>query len=214
MNSFGCGCAKETASERNHESPCGCNPPAEWVTIPVRRGVWEIEPILKLCDRHEGRVMGGYARYVCSPRSEPVKPRDIDVFPVGVAAPDHIFDALYRAFLIGGFSIIAETTMSITFDNPGAPKFFGLPNVQLIKPFRNSMIATCGRLETVLGTFDFSVTRVALNLDRRTAVACRHFVEDEDAMRLRVLHIASAASHQRRLKSYLDRGYTLTGTMN
>lgn len=210
MTSCGCGCAGKGISVPS----CGgvrseAADLSPWVTIPVRRGVGEIEQILELCDRHEGRVMGGYARFVCSPRPHPARPQDIDIFPIGMGRPDAIFGSLFRALLSQGFKVIAESAMSVTFENPGSSRLFGVPDVQLIKPFRGAGVVTCGTASEVLGTFDFSVTRVALNSDRKTALADSAFLADEELMRLRILHVASVPSTRRRILSYQRRGYKI-----
>ena len=184
MNGADCGC---TATPINLRRPEGAAPvgvikdnagaqlrgAGDWVKIPVRRGVGAVEPILRLCDRHGGRIMGGYARFACSPRDRPALAGDVDVFPVGAGDPAECFAALYRALLAEGFEPIAESKFSVSFENPGSARMVGVPDVQLIKPFREAGLRTFGPVAAVLASFDFSVTCVALEPDRATAIAHR-----------------------------------------
>ncbi len=187
-------------------------PPAttdDWVMVPVRRGVREVEPILKLCDRYGGAILGGYARYCCSPRAMPAPPGDVDVFPCGEGDGEAIFAGLYRGLLGAGFTPLGETRFSVSFANPGVVRMLGVPSVQLIKPQVEGGFETCGPVSSVLGRFDFSVTCVGLGRNRRAGLAHRRFLEDELAMRLRVMWPADPAASVRRAARYSLRGYVI-----
>jgi hypothetical protein len=187
-------------------------PPAttdDWVMVPVRRGVREVEPILRLCDRYGGAILGGYARYCCSPRATPAPPGDVDVFPCGEGDGEAIFAGLYRGMLGAGFTPVQETRFSVSFAIPGAARMLGVPSVQLIKPLVEGGFETCGPMSSVLGRFDFSVTCVGLGRDRRAAVAHRWFLADELAMRLRVMWPADPTASVRRAARYSLRGYAI-----
>ncbi|MCB9737981.1 MAG: hypothetical protein H6747_01860 [Deltaproteobacteria bacterium] len=187
-------------------------PPAttdDWVMVPVRRGVREVEPILRLCDRYGGAILGGYARYCCSPRATPAPPGDVDVFPCGEGDGEAIFGGLYRGLLGAGFTPISESRFSVSFAIPGAARMLGVPSVQLIKPLVEGGFETCGPMSSVLGRFDFSVTCVGLGRDRRVGVAHRWFLADELAMRLRVMWPADPTASVRRAARYSSRGYAI-----
>lgn len=218
-----CGCARCVATARHHDDgarglsasprvaavvPTATND--DWVAIPVRRGVREVEPILKLCDRYGGAILGGYARYCCSPRAVPAPPGDVDVFPCGEGDGEAIFAGLYRGLLGAGFTPIGESRFSVSFATPGAARMFGVPPVQLIKPRVEGGFATCGSMTSVLGRFDFSVTCVALGRDRRAGLAHRWFLEDEMALRLRVMWPADPQASVRRAARYCRRGYEIS----
>lgn len=221
MTGTSCNCKKRSTTSPNggsSEAVAEARPteygnfgrPEDWVTIPVRRSINAIEPLLSLCDRHGGRIMGGYARYVCSPRPRPAAAGDVDLFPVGDNSPDEVFDALYRGLLYLGFVAAEECKFCVYFENPGSSKLVNLPDVQLVKPFREALRPEDRSVRAVLGSFDFSVTRVALNADRATAIAHRTFLADEQALRLRVMSPACPVSTMRRAMRYAARGYTLS----
>lgn len=181
----------------------------DWVPVPVRRGIRAIEPILQLCDRYGVAILGGYARYCCSPRDKPAPPGDVDIFPCGEGDGEAIFTGLYRGMLGAGFTPLCETRFSVTFATPGTGRMLGVPNVQLIKPQVEGGFATCGSLRSVLGRFDFSVTCVGLGRDRRVGLAHRLFLADEAALRLRVMWPADPEASVRRAARYVRRGYGL-----
>lgn len=187
-------------------------PPTGWVQIPVLRGIYEIIPVLDLCDKFGGKVIGGYARYCCSSNENPVNAGDVDIFPVGKDTEES--KKIYESWVnqlstVYKISKIHENNVSITWNNKkdNIVPFNRCPTIQLIKPVDEGAIHTQGSLETVLGNFDFSVVRVAINQDRETATAWASFNEDEKHKQLRLLNIHCPISSLLRVIKYAHKGY-------
>lgn len=180
-----------------------------WVQIPIRRGLYEIEALLDGCDRWGGLVIGGYARYCCSTAEKPVPAMDVDVFPVG--ASDDECDRVYQNWLEGlkaaGLEPKHENNVSITWDHKDQDPYNRCPAIQLIKPIKEGAILTRGTVQEVLGNFDFTIVRVALNKDRRTATAWASFPKDEQRKKLRILNIHCPISSLLRCMKYARKGY-------
>lgn len=52
----------------------------DWTEVPVYRGITEIEPLLEVVlEREDTFILGGYARYCCSPRYNPHEAQDGDL---------------------------------------------------------------------------------------------------------------------------------------
>lgn len=185
-------------------------PPEGWVQVPVRRGLFEIEPLLKTCELIGGRIIGGYARFCCSPREHPQPPGDVDIFPVGNTEEEsQVCFSMWKAMLENkGLTIKHENNVSITWsaDEKAAP-FDRCPSIQLIKPIREGAIVTWGTVEQILDNFDFTVVRCALNMDRATATAWASFLDDEQHRRLRILNIHCPISSLLRVMKYARKGY-------
>jgi hypothetical protein len=62
-------------------------------------------------------------------------------------------------------------------------------------------------VEEVLGNFDFTIVRVALNPDRKTATAWASFIEDDKKGLLRLLNIHCPISSLLRVCKYARKGY-------
>lgn len=195
----------QTADAGNENQP----PPEGWIQIPVLRGVYEIEPLLNLCDTIGGRIIGGYARFCCSPRENPDRAGDVDIFPVGASSEDceRIYESWKTALASAGLVAKHENNVSITYEKPEKPPFNRCPTIQLIKPVSEGAILTMGSVEDVLGNFDFTIVRVSLNSDRRTATAWASFNDDEQSRRLRILNIHCPISSLLRVMKYARKGY-------
>lgn len=185
-------------------------PPEGWVQIPIRRGIFEITRLLDLRDKCGGRIIGGYARWCCSERQSLHHANDVDIFPIsekeGIDS-DTIFFAWKSALELEGLKIKHENEVSISYDKPETGPFMACPTIQLIKPTLEGAIVTVGTVEEVLGNFDFTVVRVALNPDRVTATAWASFVEDDNKGLLRILNIHCPVSSLLRVCKYARKGY-------
>jgi hypothetical protein len=186
-------------------------PPAEgWVQIPIRRGVFEISRLLDLRDKCGGRIIGGYARWCCSERQSLHHANDVDIFPIAEKEGDDslkIYDAWKTAFIVEGLKVKHENEVSISYEKPESGPFLACPTIQLIKPTNVGAILTEGTVEEVLGNFDFTIVRVALNPDRLTATAWASFIEDDNKGLLRILNIHCPVSSLLRVCKYARKGY-------
>lgn len=185
-------------------------PPEGWVQIPVRRGIFEITRLLDLRDKCGGRVIGGYARWACSERQSPVHAGDVDIFPIAEKEGDDtdaIFEAWKSALVVEGLKVKHENEVSMTYEKPETGPFMACPTIQIIKPTKEGAIVTVGSLEEVLGNFDFTVVRVALNADRVTATAWASYIEDDKKGLLRLLNIHCPISSLLRVCKYARKGY-------
>lgn len=185
-------------------------PPEGWIQIPVRRGLFEITRLMDLRDRLGGVFMGGYARYCCSEDWSPEPASDIDLFPVCTSpgdTSDGIFEGWKAELAAEGLTVRHENDISVTYERPSEGILAAAPAVQLIKPMKEGRINTEGTVEQVLGNFDFTVVRVALNPDRLTATAWASFVSDERNKLLRIINIVCPVSSLLRVCKYARKGY-------
>jgi hypothetical protein len=184
-------------------------PPEGWVQIPCVRGIFEITPLLDLLDIYGGRIIGGYPRWCCSTAQRPVPAGDCDLFPVGATQEDskRIYEALRTELTRAGLAVSHENNVSVTFNAEGKPPYDRCPVIQLIKPIRKGAIVTDGTLEEILANFDFTVVRVALNADRKTATAWASFEKDEQRKILRILNIHCPISSMLRVMKYGRKQY-------
>lgn len=187
-----------------------------WVEIPILRGLFEIEPILAACANLGGYVIGGYARYCCSTNENPVKAGDVDIFPLpkDTIATHEACEAIFTAWkdylLTEGLTVKHENNVSLTFALPESLErsvWKRCPTIQIIKPITEGAIVTEGTLREVLESFDFSIVRVAILSDRRTALAWASFEPDEKRKRLRLLNIHCPISSLLRCMKYARKGY-------
>jgi hypothetical protein len=185
-------------------------PPEGWVQIPIRRGIFEITRLLDLRDKCGGRIIGGYARWCCSERQSLHRANDVDVFPIAEKEGDDtdaIFQSWKAALVVEGLKVKHENEVSISYEIPETGPFMACPTIQIIKPTKIGAIVTEGTIEEVLGNFDFTVVRVALNPDRLTATAWASFIEDDNKGLLRLLNIHCPISSLLRVCKYARKGY-------
>ena len=127
--------------------------------IPILRGLTEVEPYLKLALKHESLICGGYPRYCCSPRENPVKAGDVDFFPQTLEQQT----ALLEEFKALGFEVVHENHVSVTLEYKGEDTAWLIrPTPQIIKPMKEGKIVTYGTVEEILQNFDFTIVRCAL----------------------------------------------------
>ncbi len=180
-----------------------------WVQIPVLRGLYEVAPLLDLCERIGGTIIGGYARFCCSTAERVCPAQDVDIFPT--ASTDEECQKLYDAWVIAlkaaGLEIKHENNVSVSWDHKDKAPFNRCPTIQIIKPIEEGAILTKGTVEEILGNFDFTIVRVALNRDRATATAWASFPKDEAKKKLRLLNIHCPISSLLRCMKYARKGY-------
>lgn len=185
-------------------------PPEGWVQIPIRRGIFEITRLLDLRDKCGGRIIGGYARWCCSERQSLHPAHDVDIFPIAEKEGDKsdtIFEAWKVALAAEGLKVLHENEVSITYEKTETGPLMACPVIQLIKPTTAGAIVTEGTVEQVLGNFDFTIVRVALNPDRLTATAWASFIEDDNKGLIRILNIHCPISSLLRVCKYARKGY-------
>lgn len=201
---------KETNDElTNTDSPTTETPPEGFIQIPAMRGLFEIAPLMDICDRIGGRIIGGYARYCCSTNEDPVSAGDVDIFPVGTTDEEcqRLYDSWVVALKAYGLQIKHENEVSSTWSKSESPPLNRCPTIQVIKPVKEGAIVTKGTIEEILENFDFTIVRVAMNPDRQTATAWASFPDDEQAKRLRILNIHCPISSLLRCMKYARKGY-------
>lgn len=193
---------KEQEAEDEH-------PPEGWVQIPAMRGLYEIAPLMDICDRIGGRIIGGYARFCCSTAEKPCPAQDVDVFPIGQTEEESkkVYDEWLVALKAAGLEQKHENNVSISWNSKEKVPWNRCPTVQIIKPIEEGAILTQGSVEQVLGNFDFTIVRVALNPDRQTATAWASFPRDEEKKKLRILNIHCPISSLLRCMKYARKGY-------
>jgi hypothetical protein len=155
-----------------------------FVKAQVFRGFTEINKIYYDVSVHDGIICGGYVRYMCSPRLDPVKAGDLDIY----CPTEEIFDKLKEMFT-AHLSIRVETEVAITYNRGnGNNRYFPAPPIQLIKPIREGKIVANGSLEEILENFDFTIIRAGLT-STHTAMVDADFAHDETKMVLRLKNI-------------------------
>lgn len=173
----------------------------EYEEIPVIRGFSEIARLFEVC-ADDTAICGGYVRFMCSPRRNPVKAGDVDLFPKEAKATERLL-AFFKA---EGFTVKHENKVSVTLVIPKkAPWMYG-PVVQIIKPVVEGAVVTLGSIETILDNFDFSITKAAL-LSPTTALADKDFLNDELKGLLRIKNIHCPISSTLRFMKYARKGY-------
>jgi len=171
-----------------------------FVETQVFRGFTEISQVYYDVSARDGIICGGYVRYMCSPRLDPVKAGDLDVF----CPTQEVFDTLKKMF---DLSIRAETDVAITYNRGGSDnRYFPAPPIQLIKPIREGKIVANGSLEEILENFDFTVIRCGLT-STHTAMVDADFDHDETNMVLRLKNIHCPISSTLRCMKYAKKGY-------
>lgn len=177
-----------------------------FVTVSVRRGFEEIKNLFKIIEvikdetPYDIFILGGYVRWMCSPKENPTKAGDIDVYSESQQA----FDELKSRLMCEGLEVRAENPMALTFKvNEQFPQ-----TVQLIKPIREGAIVANGTKEEILSHFDFTVIRIGL-VSETNALADADYLHDEQAGILRLKNIHCPISSTLRCMKYARKGYFL-----
>jgi hypothetical protein len=197
--------AKIDLKDRNDEErPQVPSVDEPFVEIPVYRGFTEIAKIFDLSQQTHSAICGGYVRYMTSPRREPERPGDVDVFPEDDKSYSDSME-IYRGM---GFEVKHDNEISTTLKAPGDLPYKTWPVVQIIKPVEEGHIVAKGDMETILRNFDFTVVRVGL-LSSDTALSDPAFLMDEEKHRLRFRNIHCPVSSMLRAMKYARKGYWL-----
>ena len=178
--------------------------------VKVIRGFTEIEPLYEelciLLDYGDVHFLGGYIRYMCSPHPSPAKPGDLDIY----FKDEDIYKKIKEEFIGWGFTIKHENPVSVSFalitdtDN----RFFGTPEVQLIKPIEDGAIKAVGEMEHIISNFDFTVIRCGF-ISPQLALVDADFMHDEEHRILRIKNIHCPISSTLRCMKYARKGYWL-----
>jgi hypothetical protein len=174
--------------------------------IPIKRGfpqiekLWyELEEVNKKLEYPGVYILGGYARYCCSPRDSTPIATDIDIYC-------HNEKAFEEA------DYMLHNSCKLKDENPNAKTYEGeylteIP-VQLIKPQTNGAIVTEGSIENILSNFDFSVVRAAI-VSPTECVVDEDFEEHETKKLLVIKNIHCPISSMYRCIKYCKKGYWL-----
>lgn len=174
----------------------------------ILRGMYETLPLFETLDPSKAFICGGYARWMCSPRQEPVQPSDVDVY----CFDQGTFDGL-RDIFSETLKKKHENDVCISFEKPKDSKhvYFGIPPIQLIKPMRHARVVTDGTMEEILRNFDFTVIRIGIQFSKETKTATgladADFIHDETGKILRLKNIHCPISSNYRVIKYCRRGY-------
>jgi hypothetical protein len=174
-----------------------------FVKLPILRGINEIEKLLEICNfttANKAFILGGYVRWMCSPKENPVPAGDIDIY----CENPTIFELLKTTLLGKNLVIKNDNPMALTFE---LSELAPVP-IQLIKPINQGAIVAMGDIQTILSHFDFTVIRIGI-LDSQTALADADFLYDEQNNLLRLKNIHCPISSTLRCMKYAKKGYFL-----
>ena len=175
----------------------------DFVELPIKRGFNSISKLWEFCAENDLFICGGYARYCCSPVSNPKPVSDVDLYPKSVKIFEKSFDVLQEK----GFEVIKENDLSYTFNEKNSPIPSPLP-IQLIKPFQEARILTYGSIEEILNNFDFTVTRCTI-ISPEKVIVDKDFEKDEKSNHLIFKNIHCPISSLFRAFKYMKKGYWL-----
>lgn len=179
--------------------------------VPLHRGFTEIIPLWEIINdvinRHKADVFicGGYARWCASPKYEPVKAGDIDIYSETKKVHDRLFGRLIHD---NNLKVKNENEMAITFEHPNSGAFHYMPPIQLIKPIKDGSIVAKGNKKTILSNFDFTIIRAAIESPDSVMVD-KDFLHDETHNILRLKNIHCPVSSLLRCLKYVKKGYWL-----
>lgn len=177
---------------------------SEFLAVPIIRGFTEIEEIFDIAYGNSCWICGGYPRYMCSPRKDPVPAGDVDIFPVDQTA----YDKVLLAFKLLDYTTKHENAISTTLKNPDKGKNAYTPTVQLIKPVNEGKVVTTGDFYEILDNFDFTVVRIGM-ISSISCMADPDFLADEKAGKLVFKNIHCPVSSTYRAMKYSKKGYYL-----
>lgn len=178
-----------------------------YVTVPVKRyhpaTKFVMDVIQKNCPG-KAFVLGGFARYLCSPHSDTPRPGDIDIFCSKDWACRKIVEYLESC----GGVITAETSRAYTF---GPSVFLTELPIQVIKPRRTAPGVIGSRNlsdEEIMDQFDFGICQAAVLSESECRVST-NFVMDEASKLLCIENTPCPFSTMARAVKYGSYGYTM-----
>lgn len=173
-------------------------PDLPYSVLTAHRGLTEIKELLYLVNTGGGFVAGGYARYCLSPLTEPVAPRNVDLYCKEAGAYQYLSDEIVRR----GGSITFQTSNAISIKPPA--KWVACPTIQVINP---SVMG--GSPADTIAIFDFTIAMAVLTWEDQ-GIASKEFEEDEAGMQLRVNRIQCPIGTFKRALKYAKKGYKLS----
>ena len=175
--------------------------------IDIKRGFENIKNVFYDI-KDKGFFCGGYVRYMCSPRENPVEGKDIDIY----CNTEENFEEIKKILTDNGLQIKNENNMSVTFEtieDKNHRYYSGGINFQLVKPVLEARIVAVGSMEKILSNFDFTVVRCGLLSETKALVDC-DFIHDEKHRNLRLKNIHCPVSSTLRCMKYSRKGYWLS----
>jgi hypothetical protein len=172
-----------------------------FIEVPIHRGFTEIEKVYQDITPLGGIICGGYVRYLASPRLDPCKAGDLDIY----CPTQEIFDAVKSKFE-EHLQVRVETEVALTYNRSSDGYYFPAPAIQLIKPIREGKIVANGDMEEILANFDFTVIRCGIKTPT-TALVDADFIHDETKLILRLKNIHCPISSTLRCMKYAKKGY-------
>lgn len=209
----------ETALDEAAKPPKRYQSKEGFVHLPVYRTNKGLEELLNWVYPLGGCILGGFVRWMCSPREEPVVPGDVDVY----SPTEEIFEQT-KELMESHFELesVHENDVSLLYRVPrptleedsgelkeDAHPLFPLNKVQLIKPIKEGAIVTKGDMGEILSNFDFTVVRIGLT-STCTALGDADFTHDEMKRIIRIKNIHCPISSTLRYMKYSRKGYFAT----
>jgi hypothetical protein len=171
--------------------------------VKLIRGFTEIQELYNIIYPLGGMIIGGYARYCCSPNKSPVVATDVDVYCSTMEVFVNIRKALNRR--TSELKVSFETANAISYTTHG--DWNHVPMVQLVKPINNGHKIVSGDVTTIMENFDFTITRAYI-MNSGTCLVDKDFMFDEERMFLRIKNIHCPISSTFRFMKYRLKGYT------
>lgn len=170
--------------------------------VKVKRGKVAIRHILEIIGEEKAFILGGFARFACSPRARNIaKAGDIDIY----CYDENAFSVLRDKLDASGLERYAkENPVCVSYKkHKSIAKGY---NIQLIKPIEDFNLKTKGELKEIISNFDFTVARIGI-LDLERGLADEDFLEDEKKMIIKLKFIHCPISSTIRLMKYAKKGY-------
>lgn len=174
----------------------------QFVPGEIRRGHDAISRIQKITAGLDVFICGGFAKYACSPRRNPAKAGDIDLY----SQTEETFDKACKVFEDAGFSMDRESPAARSYKDTRWKIFGKLElDIQIIRPIKQGEVVLVGTVEEILGNFDFTVSRVAIS--HSGVLQDIDFEEDEKNRRLHIKAIHCPLAQVFRIAKYSKKGY-------
>ena len=183
-----------------------------WHLLPILRGADEIGHLAMLCQKYNLAIIGGYARYMCSPDPGTAPAGDIDLFFLKL--PGEILDEPQERFeeawqeLNHLYDNLNQGPLSTYFFDEDTGNTGSLIAANLIEPRSDVNMITHGSVYEILEMFDFPVVRAAwLPSYEGHIIVDPDFKEDELKKSLHWKHINCPVAGIFRFAKYYKKGY-------
>lgn len=175
----------------------------QFVAGTIRRGRSEIRQLTEILKDNKCFICGGFAKWACSPRKHPSAAGDIDIY----SETEPEFDKVCAKLVSAGFVQKSESPAQKTFSDDRLRLFGKIRlDIQVIRPIKQGNAVLVGTVEEVLGNFDFTVSRVAVRMDR-TVIQDKDFEEHENKKFLSIRAIHCPIAQVYRIAKYTRKGY-------